>query len=212
MLTASNIHLWQAWQCKEDICFSRPRYSPLLTSQKIAIDKLYTHTSHESLKNSRQNTQTFLNTDRAGRWLVLNAALYSLNLPLLTPPPLQPPRTIETSVTSEGNATFGKTTTKKIGFYFFTYECCRRRLLLIKRDNAGEEVSILLFSAFGYEYLYECTVLRVWKVRLVIREKILFSLKAHDNQKRKKDGKPKISGSLTTKLNKRRLKTIVWTH
>ena len=42
----------------------------------------------------------------------------------------------------------------KIGFYFFTYECCRRRLPLIKMINGVEEVLILLFTAFGYEYLF----------------------------------------------------------
>ena len=41
----------------------------------------------------------------------------------------------------------------KIGFYFFTYEWSRRRLSLIKMINGVEEVLILLFVAFEYEYL-----------------------------------------------------------
>ena len=52
-------------------------------------------------------------------------------------------------------ATFGKTTTTiKIGFYFFTYECCLRQFPLIKMVNGVEKVLILLFTAFGYEYLF----------------------------------------------------------
>ena len=54
----------------------------------------------------------------------------------------------------ELSATSGKTTTIKIGFYFFTYECCRRRLSLIKMINGVEEALILLFAAFRYEYLF----------------------------------------------------------
>ena len=42
----------------------------------------------------------------------------------------------------------------KFGFYFFTYEWSRRRLSLIKMINGVEEVLILPFSAFGYEYLF----------------------------------------------------------
>ena len=44
--------------------------------------------------------------------------------------------------------------TIKIGFYFFTYECCRRRVPLIKTIHGVEEVLILLFTAFRYEYLF----------------------------------------------------------
>ena len=47
-----------------------------------------------------------------------------------------------------------KTTTIKIGFYFFTYEWSRRRLSLIKMIHGVEEVLILLFTAFRYEYLF----------------------------------------------------------
>ena len=46
----------------------------------------------------------------------------------------------------------------KIGFYFFTYECCWKRLPFIKMINEGEEVFVLPFSALDYEYLF-------WKYR-----------------------------------------------
>ena len=39
-------------------------------------------------------------------------------------------------------------------FYFFTYEWSRRRLSLIKVINRAEEVFVLLFVAFDYEYLF----------------------------------------------------------
>ena len=42
----------------------------------------------------------------------------------------------------------------KIGFYFLTYVWSRRRLSSIKMINGVEEVLILLFAAFGYEYLF----------------------------------------------------------
>ena len=48
----------------------------------------------------------------------------------------------------------------KIDFYCFTYECCRRRFPLIKMINGVEEVLILLFTAFGYEYLFWSVVVR----------------------------------------------------
>jgi len=54
---------------------------------------------------------------------------------------------------------FGKTTTEKIGFYFLTYELNQRRIPLVKMVNGVEEVLILLFVAFEYEYLF-------WKFRL----------------------------------------------
>ena len=47
-----------------------------------------------------------------------------------------------------------KTTTIKIGFYFLTYECCRRQFPLIKMINGLEEALLLLFAAFGYDYLF----------------------------------------------------------
>jgi len=69
-------------------------------------------------------------------------------------------------------------------FYFFTYECYRRRLSLIKIINGVDEVLILLFTAFGYENLFWSYVVRVWIVRLFIREKIRFvSKKTNDKKK-----------------------------
>ena len=56
--------------------------------------------------------------------------------------------------------TLGKTTTEKIGFYFFTYEWSRRRLSLIKMINGVKEALILLFPAFRYEYLFLSAVVR----------------------------------------------------
>ena len=64
------------------------------------------------------------------------------------------PQLILRSATSGTSATSGKTTTKKIGFYFFTYEWSRRRLSLIKMIHGVEEVLILLFTAFRYENLF----------------------------------------------------------
>ena len=79
------------------------------------------------------------------------------------------PQTTLRSVTSGTSATSRKTTTKKIGFYFFTYEWSRRRLSLIKMINGVEEALILLFAAFRYEYLFWSDVVRAWKVRIFIR-------------------------------------------
>ena len=62
----------------------------------------------------------------------------------------------------------------KIGFYFFTYEWSRRRLSLIKMIHGVEEALVLLFTAFRYEYLFCSVVVRVWIVRLFIRDKIWF--------------------------------------
>ena len=103
----------------------------------------------------------------------------------------QPPQTILRSATSGTIRDYWKktTTTIKIGFYFFTYECCRRRLPLIKMIHGVEEVVVLLFTAFRYEYLFWSEVVRAWIVRLFIREKILFVEKTND--KKKEDGKPK---------------------
>merc|ERR1711965_1006942 len=66
------------------------------------------------------------------------------------------PQLILRSATSGTFRDFWKktTTTKKIGFYFFTYEWSRRRLSLITMIHGVEEVLILLFTAFGYEYLF----------------------------------------------------------
>ena len=89
------------------------------------------------------------------------------------------PRLRETSATS------GKTTTKKIGFYFFTYEWSRRRLPLIKMINGVEEVFVFLFPRWITNTCFGSTVLRVSKVRLF---KDSIGLSAHE---KKKDGKPK---------------------
>ena len=58
---------------------------------------------------------------------------------------------------------------------------------------------ILLFTAFRYVYLFWSAVVRAWKVRLVIRKKIRIQ-KTHD--KKKEEGKPKISGekNVSTKI------------
>ena len=68
-----------------------------------------------------------------------------------------PPPATYTNVRNFGN--FSRLREKrrrqlKIGFYFFTYEWSRRRLSLIKMINGVEEVLILLFAAFRYEYLF----------------------------------------------------------
>ena len=44
--------------------------------------------------------------------------------------------------------------------------------MLIKMINGVEKVLMLLFTAFEYEFLFWSTVVRVWIVRLIIREKI----------------------------------------
>ena len=54
-------------------------------------------------------------------------------------------------------------------FYFFTYECCRRRLPLIKIINEEEEVFVLPFSALDDEYLF-------WKYRLTrLKSEVIYS-------------------------------------
>ena len=114
-----------------------------------------------------------------------------------------PPPATYTNVRNFGN--FSRLREKrrrqlKIGFYFFTYEWSRRRLSLIKMINGVEEVLILLFTAFRYEYLFWSAVVRVWIVRLFIREKNLFVEKTHDQKK--EEAKPKISGekNVSTKM------------
>ena len=109
---------------------------------------------------------------------------YKNTLVVRTPP--NPP-TSSTTVTSVTSGTFrnfsGKTTTIKIkiGFYFFTYECCRRRLSLIKMIDGVDKALILLFTAFRYECLFWSIVVRAWIVRLFILEKIR-------SQKEQKEG------------------------
>ena len=75
---------------------------------------------------------------------------------------------------------------------------------MIKTNNEGEEVFVLPFSALDDEYLF-------WKYRLTrLKSEVIYSGKdlIWFNDKKKKDGKPKISGLLTKNLKKRRLKTI----
>ena len=72
------------------------------------------------------------------------------------------PQLILRSVTSGTSRDFGnfsrlrekRRRRLKFGFYFFTYECCRRRLSLIKMIHGVEEALILLLTAFRYEYLF----------------------------------------------------------
>ena len=103
------------------------------------------------------------------------------------------PQLILRSVTSGTSRDFGKNDDEKNRFYFFTYEWSRRRLSLIKMIHGAEEVLMLLFTAFRYEYLFLSYVVRVWIVRLFIREKIWFVSKRHTTKKKEED-KPKISG------------------
>jgi hypothetical protein len=99
---------------------------------------------------------------------------------------------------SFGSMRTGKTTTKKIGFYFFTYEWSRRRLSLIKMIHGVEEVLILLFTAFRYEYLFlKCRRTRL-KSEVVIWEKILI-VETHDQKTEKV--KPKLSGEKNVATN-----------
>ena len=66
--------------------------------------------------------------------------------------------TLVTSATSGTSRDFWEKKRRrrsKIGFYFFTYEWSRRRFSLIKTVHEQEEVLVLLFTAFGYEYLFE---------------------------------------------------------
>ena len=41
-----------------------------------------------------------------------------------------------------------------ICFLFVSYECCQRQVSLIKMIDGVDEVLILLFTAFVYEYLF----------------------------------------------------------
>ena len=59
------------------------------------------------------------------------------------------------------NRDFWKNDEFKIGFYFFTYARCRRRLPFIKMINEGEEVFVLLFPRRITNTCFESTVLRV---------------------------------------------------
>ena len=73
--------------------------------------------------------------------------------------------------------------TIKIGFYFFTYECCRRRVPLIKTIHGVEEVLILLYTAFGYEYFFlKCRRTRL-KSEVSYSGKDFICRKTHDKKK-----------------------------
>ena len=111
------------------------------------------------------------------------------NLKKTLPPPTLP--TIPpTSVTSVTSVTSGKVTNfveKKANenvYFFFTYERCRRRLPLIKMINEVEEVFVLLSPRRITNTCFGSTVLRVSKVRLFIREKILFVFFRHTTKRR----------------------------
>jgi len=60
---------------------------------------------------------------------------------------------------------------------------------LIKTINGVEEVLILIFAAVGHEYLFWSAVVRVWIVRLFIREKILCVKKTHAKRKQKRNAR-----------------------
>ena len=62
----------------------------------------------------------------------------------------------------ETPATSGKITTKKIGFYFFTYEWSRRRLSLIKMIHGVEEV----FGTSFYRVYVRVLVTKYRRTRL----------------------------------------------
>ena len=71
-------------------------------------------------------------------------------------------------MTSGKTATFGKTTIEN-GYFFFTYERCRRRLSSIKMNNEGEKVFVHPFSALDDEYLF-------WKYRLTrLKSEVIYS-------------------------------------
>ena len=65
--------------------------------------------------------------------------------------------------------------------------------------NGVEEALILLFAAIRYEYLFWSIVVRVWIVRLFIREKIL--IVEETNDKKKEEVKPKTSGEKNVSTN-----------
>ena len=77
----------------------------------------------------------------------------------------------------------GKTTTIKNRFLFLYLRVEPKATFVDEDDSRGrEKVWILLFTAFRYEHLFWSTVVRVWIVRLFIREKILFVEKTHDEK------------------------------
>jgi hypothetical protein len=73
------------------------------------------------------------------------------------------------------------------GYFFFTYERCRRQVPSIKMINGVEEVFVLLSPRRIATTCFGSIVLRVSKVRLFIREKIRFV------SKRKKQYEGKVA-------------------
>ena len=130
------------------------------TSRKVTVTEHYvtrallkaeSYTKTSPVCSQSKGVTTTTSTMHQTR--LTNILIYDGNGDNLTRSPQPPPQTSATF--RELFATFGKTTTTiKIGFYFFTYEWSRRRLPLIKMINGVEEALILLFTAFGYEYLF----------------------------------------------------------
>ena len=130
------------------------------TSRKVTVTEHYvtrallkaeSYTKTSPVCSQSKGVTTTTSTMHQTR--LTNILIYDGNGDNLTRSPQPPPQTSATF--RELFATFGKTTTTiKIGFYFFTYEWSRRRLPLIKMINGVEEVLILLFTAFRYEYLF----------------------------------------------------------
>ena len=130
------------------------------TSRKVTVTEHYvtrallkaeSYTKTSPVCSQSKGVTTTTSTMHQTR--LTNILIYDGNGDNLTRSPQPPPQTSATF--RELFATFGKTTTTiKIGFYFFTYEWSRRRLSLIKMIRGVEEVLILLFAAFRYEYLF----------------------------------------------------------
>ena len=91
-----------------------------------------------------------------------------------------------------------------------TYEWSRRRLSLIKMINGVEEVLILLFTAFRYEYLFWSDVVRVWIVRLFIREKIWFVSKRHTTKRRRRTNQKYLANKMFQQIHLGFVKFKVW--
>ena len=110
----------------------------------------------------------------------------------------QPPQTLGTPLATfrENRRLFGEKPLtarrlKLVSISSLTSEAEGERLSLSKVINGVEEVLIFLFATFRYEFLCWSDVVRFSIVRLFLLEKIRFQ-KTHD--KKKEDGKPKISG------------------
>ena len=99
------------------------------------------------------------------------------------------PVTLVTSVTSGKITNFVEKNAIENVYFFFTYARCRRRLPSIKMINGAEELLILLSTAFGYEYLFWSVVVRVWIVRLFIRERFYLSKRQTTKRRRRPNQK-----------------------